>query len=236
MSTQLTGIVIAAGLLGAGCADGGGGSSGSPDGSLGDEDLIDDLEDGDAAIIPHRGRIGGWYTFHDDTPTGTQTPGSQLFIPDPAGAGGSNFAARTTGRGFTEWGAGMGFDLNNPAGAGEEGPRSTYDASGYQVLALQARGNTPVRVALALAGVTPTERGGTCVPSDAAGQECDDLHGTTLLLTSEWKEYQIPFTQLRQGGWGKAVPFDAAQAFAVIFTVNPDVDFDFAVDDVRFYE
>ena len=104
-------IFVTASLVG--CA--GGGESGPVSG-----DLVDDLEDGDDAILDDGGRRGGWYTFNDET-DGTQSPPGTGFVPSPGGAGDSAYAAGTSGGGFTEWGAGMGFDLNNPMAVGETG-------------------------------------------------------------------------------------------------------------------
>jgi hypothetical protein len=215
----------------AGCA--GGGSGEDPEPIAGD--LVDDLEDGDDAILDEGGRKGGWYTFNDMT-DGMQEPPGTGFVPSPGGAGDSAYAAGTSGGGFTEWGAGMGFDLNNPEAVGETGERGAYDASRYAGLAFQARGDADVRVALETLGVTPMDRGGTCTPSMTEGQECEDVHGVLIELTDEWREIQIPFAQLRQGGWGKPVPFAAAEVTAVLFMVAQGQDFEFAVDDVRLYE
>lgn len=232
MRTKLVRVTLVAGAaLAVGCSAGGSGD----DEPLGPADLIDDLEDGDDAIDATNGRLGGWYTFHDAT-AGTQIPPESGFVPTAGGAAGSAYAAGTSGSGFTEWGAGMGFDLNNPEAVGMTGGRARYDASRYQGLVFQARGNVAVRVALETAGVTPADRGGTCTPGTMEGQECEDLHGVTLDLTTEWQEYQVPFARLRQGGWGQAVPFDATAVTAVLFTVDQNQSFDIAVDDVRFHE
>lgn len=228
MNTKLLGIVMAGC---AGCA-----ASGDGGGQTGTGDLVDDLEDGDDLIEQVDGRLGGWYTFHDDTAAGVQTPGDESFTPDAGGAGDSAYAARTTGSGFTDWGAGMGFDLNNPEAIGETGARGTYDATGYSSISFRAKGNVPVRFALETAGVTPTDRGGTCTPSTTEGKECDDLHGQPLALTSDWKEFDIEFDKLRQEGWGLPVDFDASTSMAVLFTADQGLEFDFAVDDVELHE
>ena len=227
-------ITVVAGTGLAGCAGGDRDDDGTT--PTGPSDLIDDLEDGDDAIYATNGRIGGWYTFNDESTTGTQVPPGSGFTTTTGGADGSAFAAGTSGNGFTVWGAGMGFDLNNPAAVGMPGPRAQYDASRFASIAFKAKGNVPIRVSLEVAGVTPTDRGGTCAPSMAMGEECDDLHGTLVDLTPEWKDYVIEFGQLRQGGWGKAVPFAATDVTAVLFQTDKDVSFDIAVDDVRFYE
>jgi hypothetical protein len=223
-------ITLAAGT---GCA--GGGEEGMPT-PMGPAELIDDLEDGDDAINETGGRMGGWYTFNDESTTGMQTPPGSNFTATEGGADGSAFAAATKGSGFKVWGAGMGFDLNNPAAVGMTGPRAQYDASRFKGIVFKAKGNSPLTVSLEVVGVTPTDRGGTCMPSTTMGQECDDLHGTLIDPTAEWKEYTVAFDKVRQGGWGKKVPFAATDVTAVLFQTKQDVSFDFAIDDVRFYE
>jgi hypothetical protein len=217
-----------------GCA-GGGGDDDDPM-PTGPSDLIDDLEDGDDAINETNGRIGGWYTFNDESTTGTQIPPGTGFTATTGGAEGSAFSAGTSGSGFTVWGAGMGFDLNNPEAVGGTGGRGPYDASPYKSIAFKARGNIAVRVALETVGVTPTDRGGTCTPSTVEGMECEDLHGVMLNLTGEWQDVEVEFAALRQGGWGRPMPFAATEVTAVLFQADKDLMFDFAVDDVRFYE
>lgn len=225
---KLVGVIAIAG----GCANSGGDDG--PDPTL-PSDLIDDLEDGDDAIAETNGRLGGWYTFNDAT-AGTQIPPESGFTPTAGGADGSAYAAGTSGSGFTEWGAGMGFDLNNPEAVGGTGVRGPYDASPYRSIAFKAKGNVPLRLALETLGVTPTDRGGRCTPSTVEGMECEDLHGSLINLTAEWKDYELEFSALRQGGWGQAVPFAAAEVTSVLFQVDKDLMFDVAVDDVRFYE
>jgi len=226
-------IAVTMGALGgAGCAGAGdGGGGGGPDASLGAQDMIDDLEDGDDAIAATNGRQGNWYTFHDMTATGMQMPTDTEFTPMSGGAESSKYAAGTTGSGFTDWGAGMGFDLN-----ATETTRSVYDASKYKTLVFKAKGNVSIRVALATAGTTPNTEGGTCTPSTTEGSECEDMHGMTFKLTADWKEYQVPFAQMTQEGWGLKVPFDAKTAMGVLFSVDANLQFDYAIDDVSFYE
>src|SRR5690606_1927607 len=117
---------------------GGAGADGGADAvTILPENLIDDLDDGDASIAEVGGRIGAWYTYNDETTGGEQAPPSDSdFAPSAGGPTDSGFMARTTGSGFTEWGAGMGFDLNNPGDA-----KGTWDASAFTGVAFKARGD-----------------------------------------------------------------------------------------------
>lgn len=227
-------ITLLAGGGLAACA--GGGSDDDDTGPTGPTDLIDDLEDGDDSINETNGRLGGWYTFNDESTTGSQIPPASGFTTTTGGADGSAFSAGTSGTGFTVWGAGMGFDLNNPEAVGMTGPRAAYDSSRYTGVAFKAKGNVKITLSVETVGVTPVDRGGTCTPGTMEGEECDDLHGKLLDLTSDWQEYVIPFAELRQGGWGRPVPFAATDVTAVLFQTDANLTFDISVDDVRFYE
>lgn len=197
-----------------------------------EENIIDDLEDGDGSINEVGGRIGAWYTYNDGSSGGTQTPAENSdFMGTSGGADGSDFAANTTGSGFTEWGAGMGFDFNNPGDA-----KGTYDASGFAGIAFMAKGNATVFVAVATDAVTDEAYGGSCVPGEEEGQECDDAHGAYFNLTDEWQPYALVFDDVAQEGWGQAAAFDAATIVSFQIGVAEGVDFDLWFDDIGLYE
>jgi hypothetical protein len=169
-----------------------------------DPNVIDDLDDGDDNIPMVNGRRGFWYVYNDESASGTQTPPSNNFAPTAMGADGSAFAARTTGSGFTVWGAGMGFDLNAPPQDGA--PKGSFDASGFTGIAFKAKGSVAIRVLVQTAGVLPTAMGGTCTPGTAAGTECEDAHGKDVSLTTTWKEYQVPWTGPRRAAGARWSP------------------------------
>src|SRR5680860_338808 len=45
------------------------------------DNMIDNMEDGDGALIPNGGRQGYWYTFNDESEEATQTPASDAVLP-----------------------------------------------------------------------------------------------------------------------------------------------------------
>ncbi len=196
-----------------------------------DPDLIDDLEDGNDKIRQVSGRVGFWYTFHDDTVAGVQTPAGD-FAPTMGGAGAGSWSAKTTGSGYIEWGAGMGFDLNTGPSAMVKGK---FDAGEFTGVSFRAKGSVPIRFAVESVGVLSTTLGGTCTPSTVEGQECDDVHGKAITPTTSWQVIQVPFSQLAQDGWGKPVTFDKTKLTAVAFQVGPGLTFDVSIDDVRLY-
>jgi len=202
-----------------------------------DTGLIDDLEDGDDQILVIGGRAGFWHTFNDATPGGKQTPDPEGELTlEEGGPEGSAYCLHTTGSGFTEWGAGLGFDLNDQSavsgGAAAKGP---FDASGTAGITFKAKGNTYIRVAFPVQAVIPLEEGGTCLTSTVEGEDCYDVHGIGFSLTKDWKRFEVPFAKLTQEGWGKVTEFDLTTLLGVQFLIPPGVDFDVYIDEIAFY-
>jgi Carbohydrate binding domain (family 11) len=244
--------------LGLGAIVGLGGCASGPDEAMGDDDdqgnvdqgtcapedgpvagddakTIDDLEDGDEGIAENGMRVGSWYSFNDGTAGGTQEPSDKAdFKPAMGGCG--MFAAKTSGKGFKTWGAGIGLDLNAPPPAmGAPDIKLKYDASAYTGIAFEARGNVSVRFQLAEIATIPNTEGGTCAPSTVEGKECEDGHGKVIPLAAKWKTYKVPFAELAQEGWGLKADFDAKTITGLQWSVKENLEFDFSVDNVRFY-
>ncbi|MCA9680934.1 MAG: hypothetical protein KC457_01965 [Myxococcales bacterium] len=187
------------------------------------DDMIDDFEDGDGAILPSGGRQGYWYVFNDGSAGGTQTPPANAVLPEAGGANGTGKAMHTSGSGFSEWGAGIGTDVN-----GEGGIKMTWDASQYSGIVLMARGSGQVRAVLQIEATVPPEEGGTCAAN------CDP-HGKILVLSDSWQQFTIPFNQLTQEGWGTPASWDASTLVGIQFKVAANANFDFRVDEIGFY-
>ncbi|EDM81864.1 hypothetical protein PPSIR1_05338 [Plesiocystis pacifica SIR-1] len=193
--------------------------------------MIDDLEDCDDAIIEQGGRGGSWYSYNDasggtQTPSGTQTPAS-------GGVTDSDMCqAMTSGGGFSEWGAGIGFDFVNDGVAA----KMPYDASEFTGVAFWAKGSvTDLRVNLLIPDVLPEAEGGTCVPSSPDAGDCSDAHGVAIALTEEWQQFQIDFDMVTQQGWGQAAAFDPARLMSMHWYIPQDQDFELALDDIGLY-
>ncbi len=199
--------------------------------------LIDNMEGMSGCITPAPGRAGCWFTYNDGTDGGTQTPmaggtckPALITIPD-GGRCGSHYAQNTFGSGFTNYGAGLGFDLNDPAG-----PRKPYDVSKYHGivfwgLAPESSPAQPLSVdvqVLELA-TTPTTADGTCTTG------CNDHYSLLISFTSEWTPFLVPFSCLAQQSFGTPVAWDPTSVLAVQFVVNPAPAFDFWIDDIGFY-
>jgi len=223
-------------------------------------DLIDDLEDGEVLITPvtEPSRQGAWFVYNDETVTATQTPAVGMpFAPEMPGGPSSDgiiaeslYAARTSGSGFAEWGAGMGFNLNNAGCAadpetgecpeGDDGISMPYDVSGFTGISFYSRyygdlaGQT-VAFKVVTTGVVPPERYGTC--EVVTGGQCDAAYEATISIVSEWTAHEIPFTMLAQPSYAgaNAVDFEPATVQALQWQVPMGTDFDFAIDEVCFY-
>lgn len=197
------------------------------------ENLVDDLEDGDAVIYARNGRQGAWYTYNDATMGAVQTPEAMTsFTPAEGGAPTSPlFMAHTDGAGFSEWGFGVGVDLNNEGDdMGGPGIRMAYDASAHAGLVFRARGDVSIRLKILVEAIVPTDGGGTCT------EMCEDAHGKIVPLTGDWVQYVVPFDDLFQEGWGFGeVALDPATLMSIQFQVAKSTDGMVEIDDIGFY-
>lgn len=208
-----------------------------------DVELIDDMEDGDAAIDEVSGRVGYWYSFNDGT--GTQTP--PVYSEEmPVGVipealtpprGQSTMAIHTFGSGFTEWGAGVGFALN-----GLDMGLFAYDASAYTGIVFWAKlgdAGAAKAVKVNIPDKVSEPAGGIC---DESGEDeanrCFDHWSYTAPLGTEWAPIVIPFEELTRDGSGAeptAQAVDVAGLYAIDFRFAQGEDFDVYIDDVGFY-
>jgi len=236
---------------GAGGAGGAGGMAvaGSPavgcsDPAPGVLDYLDDMEDGDARILGRDGRMGQWYTYHDTT-EGTLNPDqgtTPTMEPIPgARCGTSTKAMRVTGSGFSDWGAGFGFDLRY--GTGDTGVQMElpYDASRFKGLTFWGRvGETSIgTIRVSLGDKWSRPAGGVCTTDPAAGPNaCYDPFGSSFTLTTTWQRFSIDFGQLQQVGFGLARPALDTSNVMTFEVAIPSASpvFDIWIDDVAFYQ
>jgi hypothetical protein len=209
----------------AGTGTAGTGTAGTGSGAV--TDMIDDLELGTGSIIMKNNRVGAWYTYNDKTTGGTQTPTAGMtFAVDMTGGVNGSKCARTQGMGFTNWGAGMGFDLNNTGTA-----KGVYMGAGaYTGIAFQSKGSK-FRIKVLIPATTPTAEGGTC----SATTGCGDNHGKMIDATTAWTAQTVPFSALTQEGWGTAAAFSSGAIIGIQFQVAKGETFDFSIDDIGFY-
>jgi hypothetical protein len=200
------------------------------------EELISDFEDGTGLLAEGSGRAGGFYMYNDMTAGAVQdpAPSQTATIMPKAGGRCSKMAMTTKGMGFTNWGAGMGTDLNNVYdSAAMKGNKKAYDASAYTGFSFWARiaeGTTAKMIRVNLADGDTEAAGGKCTPP-----KCDDHFGKWITFTSTWAKYTMTFAEMKQQGFGAPVAaFDASKVYAVQFQTKQATTFDVWVDDLAF--
>ncbi len=179
--------------------------------------VIDDLEDGDVAILNREGRQGSWFAF-DDGSAGTRTNVELR----PAGRSGSTKAACISGSGFTGWGGGIGLSL-----LGDGAARRLYDASAYTGISFWARGSATRFRAMVVDKYSD--------PSGALCTACYDHFQSAFTPSATWTHYTFTWKELTQLGFGDMQPNVCAQGiFALQFQWGSGDDFELCLDDVSF--
>jgi hypothetical protein len=191
-------------------------------------DLIDDMENQTGRILVKEGRDGAWFTFDDGTRAGVIVPadafGPSQIVP-PRGS--SSWAARFQAHGFGEWGAAMGFDLNQPVGAVAA---RVYDASKYTGFEFWARvgpGSTT--------SIVMEVPDGNTAPQADCGSSCGAHHATTLRLTTAWEKITVAFADLAVAGEAPG-GLDRSRLYGINFVAAKNTTADVWIDDLAFLE
>ncbi len=210
-----------------GNADSGADGSTCP-GLASNEELIDDLNDGDRFIPSVNGRAGAWSDSHDDSPNAKMYPDPNTgFAPTDTGDPCRKYAAYVAGGGYVLWGANVWFGLGSP-----------YDASKYKGISFWAKvdagTSSVVRVAFPDKDTQPD--GNICQPGVSTGPTaCYDHYGYRVTLDSTWTKYTVMFSQLAQEGGGQAgTAFDPSSLYQVLFQIPVGANFGIWIDDVAF--
>ena len=195
-----------------------------------DVGLIADGENNSNQIADIQGRGGYWYTFVDDSgstvvPEAGKNGGT--FSMTPGGVEGSKYGAHISGTvaNATTVYVGVGLNFVDPKGQ--------YDASKYKGISFWAKkgGGTASKVKLKVPDKSTDPDGKIC-------KECFNDFGMDLTLTSEWTQYTIPFTSMKQDPtWGKPHPdgIDPATLYGIQFQFNePGTTFDMWLDNIEF--
>jgi hypothetical protein len=204
---------------------GSGGAGGTCPAPASNEELIDDLNDGDRYLPPLSGRVGAWKVNHDNSPNAKMFP-SDDFVPSQTGDPCRNYACYVGGTGYVDWGASFSFGLGAP-----------YNASKYKGITFWARvdsgTSSVIRVAFPDKDTDPD--GNLCSEDSSAGANaCYDHYGQRLTLTTIWTKYTVNFANLSHGGWGRGDGFDPATIYEVLFQIPTGATFGYWVDDVAF--
>ncbi len=176
------------------------------------------LSDGKSDKIQSIDPPGSWFVFNDRTAKGVMTPAS---TGEFGATGIVNGAVHTQGKGFTDWGGGIGFNF---VGADSLTP---CDASGYSGLTFKAWGSSPVHVALATIATMPEF--GECT-------KCYDHFAVDITdLTATPKTYTFKWSQLKAAGWGAPhASLDTKTLIGLNFTSKGATPWDFSIKDIGF--
>lgn len=184
---------------------------------------IDFMEDDDGTIERIGERAGTWFWFNDET--STQWPahedGTIPMVKLRPARSGSHYAARARGKGFSDWGAGIGLELYS---------HQAYDLSGYAGITFWARSapDMPGNVRLALPDSATSPRGRQC------REKCNQHFGSDLSLDTVFRRYSFRWDELTPDDWGgeSVGSLRASQVYNITFQVKTADDFDFWIDDV----
>lgn len=196
-------------------------------------DVISNFEDSSMLLPTTGGRAGNWYGYDDMTTGALHTTGPEA-IPGHRGAN-SAVAIHTSGSGFTNWGAGIGADLNNGSSGKKAYNASFLESDGttmtpYAGITFWARSDTsPQAVSVVFPDGDTDSAGGLCTT-------CDHHYLSSIIVGSDWQRFTVLFSslQLESGTSPQPGPFDPTRLVSVQFRVNPGPPFDYWVDDVAF--
>jgi hypothetical protein len=189
-----------------------------------DDGAVDDFEDGNNQINLEAGREGYWYQAKDDNGSSI---GPSPFNPSDGGGSGSEMSMHVTGTTVAgdpatgTWGAEFGFQFL---------AKGAYDASKYVGIGFRAKvaPGAGRSVRLNVGDINTHKDGNIC-------RTCWNHFGKPLAPTTEWKEYRILFTDLRQEeNWGDPRPpaITPNKLWNVEFKFGPGQTVDFWLDDV----
>jgi len=175
------------------------------------------IADGTEKTVMNLHPGGEWFVFHDPTASGTMTPPTNGEFAQAL----QNGAIHTTGKGFTDWGGGIGFNFQGAEAL------TPIDASDFTGITFKAWGSTAMHVGLATKATMPEFN--QC-------KKCYDHFAVDIVdLTDTPKVYTFTWAQLKPAGWGSPKPtFDAKTIVGLNFTSKGGVPWDFTIDDIKF--
>lgn len=213
--------------VGSGGRGGGTGSGGSATcpATAGDEELIDDLNDGDRYLPRVNGRVGAWSDGNDHTPGGTMYPDpSTTFTPTDTGDACWQYAVYVKGTGFTDGGANFWFGLGAP-----------YDASKYSGISFWAKSDAGTQNLRALFPDKDTDPDAGLCKTAGNTNQCYDHYGFRMTIAPGWNRYTVSFKNLTQDGWGRqGTAFDPSSLFQIFFQFPANATFALWLDNIAF--
>jgi hypothetical protein len=192
---------------------------------LADDGLIDDFEDGNNQVASEGGRDGYWWPKKD--PAGS-TIEPTPFAPSDGAGDGSDTALHASGQtasGDDAWGAGFGANLVQNA---------LYDASKYSGVGFRAKvgPGSATSIRFNIEDVNTHPDGKIC-------KTCWNAFGKDMILTTEWKEYRVLFSEARQQpDWGNPRPIaiTPSKLVEIDWQIGPGRPYDVWIDDLAFLD
>ena len=139
--------------------------------------------------------MGSWYAYGDALGTVTPAAGT-AFVSSMPGNGGTGYAAHIMGSGFSQFGVGLGVNLNSSGTTIHTVDASAYSGFTFWAMGTSAgsRGANMVRVEAPILASSSAPNGGTCTA--APPMFCDGNWGKVIVVTSTWTQYTIKWSDL----------------------------------------
>jgi hypothetical protein len=177
------------------------------------------ISDGKSATLLNVDPPGSWFVMNDRTSKGSMIPASTGEFTSAL----VNGAVHTAGKGFSDWGGGIGFNF---VGADSLTP---LDASAYTGISFKAWGSSAIHFGLATRATMP-EFGECTKCYDHFAADITDLSATPKVYSFKW-------SQLHSGGWGAPhASLDPHTLIGVNFTSKGATPWDFTLDDISFMQ
>ena len=175
------------------------------------------ISDGTQPTVMNLHPGGGWFIFHDKSSAGVMFPPTNGDFEQGLKGG----VIHTTGKGFTDWGGGIGFNFQGAEAL------TPIDASDFTGITFKAWGSTPMHVGLATKATMPEFN--MC-------KRCYDHFAVDIVdLTSTPKVYTFAWADLKPAGWGSPkAAFDPKTVVGLNFTSKGGIPWDFTIDDLKF--
>lgn len=216
-----------------GSGSGGDACSGLTVTAAGTSPLIDDMEDGDATVLPTESRTGGWWLTGDAGCVTTPQKDALVWPVPVAGTGNTSaYALHVAATQCNVWGFGVGVVLNP-----HEPIRCGYDASVYEGVYFWAKADSAskrVNFSVATRQNIPVSFGGGDGTCDEGAGTCWDAFNIWMELTDTWQLYAVRWADLAQTGWGAPATFDPTQLIQMGWNGPSGVVTDFWIDQTGF--
>jgi hypothetical protein len=122
------------------------------------------------------------------------------------------------------------------------------DLSEYTGLVLWARADVKDGQPVPTVKVALQDYGSVAIPSvdnpnylcdmndnTVGGKGCFDDYSMKIYPDGQWRRYDLPFSQMTNGGWGLRHEFDTKRLYGLKFGMLPGVQYSVWVDDIAFY-